>query len=567
MKKMKLSELQRFLWTSADILRGVLDADKYKDYIFAILFLKRLNDSFEEESLKVREKFEKKGNYSKEEIEDEVNNPAQYKESFYIPEAGRWTKVAGLKTNIGEELDKMCEAIENVLPATAKGILTEVSFNDKKKVTDANLEALVEHFSQVKLVNSSFEEADALGHAYEYLIAQFAGSAGKKAGEFFTPTQIVKLLVEVVGVEDKNKVYDPTCGSGGILISALKYLQDKGDKSSISIYGQELNHSTLAMCKMNMLFHGQRNFDIRQGDTLTSPMHRTEKNELETFDRVLANPPYSIKVWNDKLFNKDPWGRNKYGEVPAKNADFAFVQHIVASMSKEGKAGVVLPHGILFRSGKEAEIRTKLLEADKIEAIIGLPSNLFTNTGISTAIIVFNNKKTKDMKNKVLFINAELLYSEGKAINILEDKHIEEVVKTYKKKEDVKRFSKVVSLEEIKKNGYNLNIKRYADTALPPEIYDIQGLLTGGIPQSELDHEHNKEILEGVDLSKILDKKKGRYYLSKTKEELEETLTAEQMKVVNSWIEKYSRPLSEIQKESKELMEKLAQNLKELGYE
>ena len=561
MKKMTLAELERFLWTSADILRGVLDADKYKDYIFSILFLKRLNDSFEEESEKIRDEYKKKG-YSQKEIEEQVNQADNYDVAFYIPENARWSKVQGLKVNIGEELDKMCEAIDLVLPQEAKGILTEVSFNDKKKVTDSNLEALVEHFSKVKLVNSSFAEADALGHAYEYLIAQFAGSAGKKAGEFFTPPQIVKLLVEVVGVEDKNSVYDPTCGSGGILISALKYLQDKGNKTSISLFGQEKNHSTLAMCKMNMLFHGQRNFKILSGDTLSAPQHRTDKNELMTFDRVLANPPYSIKVWDDKLFSKDPWNRNKYGEVPAKNADFAFVQHIVASMKTDGKAGVVLPHGILFRSGKEAEIRKNLLEADKIEAIIGLPSNLFTNTGIATAIIVLNNKKSKDMKNKVMFINAELLYTEGKAVNLLEDKHIEEVVAVYKKKENVKRFAKIVSLEDIKANGYNLNIKRYADTALPPEIFDIQGLLTGGIPQSELDHEHNKEVLDGVDLKKILEKKGDRYYLKLEKEKMEELLTTEQMGIVSRWEEKYGKSLKEIQKEGKELMEKLALNLK-----
>lgn len=561
--KISLSELKSFLWSSADILRGSMDADKYKDYIFAILFLKRLNDSFEEESQKIKAKFEKQG-YSKKEVEDEINDPMNYKESFYIPPKGRWSKVKDVKNNIGEELDKMCELIDREMPDQAKGILNEVAFNDKKKLSDSDLETLVQHFSKVKLVNSSFDEPDALGHAYEYLISQFAGSAGKKAGEFFTPTQIVKLLVEIVGVENKNTVYDPTTGSGGILISALKYLQDKGDKTTISIFGQEKNHSTLAMCKMNMLFHGQKDFNIVAGDTLENPVHRDKNNNLKTFDRVLANPPYSIKSWNDQSFNKDPWGRNKYGEVPSKNADFAFVQHIAASMSEKGKAGVVLPHGILFRSGKEGEIRKNLLIADKIEAIIGLPSNLFSNTGIATAIIVLNNNKPKNMKNKVMFINAELMYSEGKAMNILEDKHIEEIVKVYEDKKDVKRLAKIVELKDLAKNDYNLNIKRYADTALPPEIYDIQGLLTGGIPQEEIDHDHNKEVLEGVDLKKLLDKKEGRYYFKLSKEEIEEKVSEEQMVIINQWIEKYDRPLSLIKKEGEDLFKELSKNLKEI---
>jgi type I restriction enzyme M protein len=571
MKKISIEELKSFLWSSADILRGSIDADKFKDYIFVLLFIKRLNDTFEEESKKIIEKYSKEG-YSDEEIQDEVHDPMNYEESFYIPESAMWSLIKDKKENIGETINEMSAAIEGQEGnERLKDILTEVDFNDKKKLSDSKLEKLVNHFSKVVLCTNSFEDPDAMGLAYEYLIEQFAGSAGKSAGEFFTPKEIVKLLVDVVGVEAKNKVMDPTCGSGGILMTALDYVKKNNDKAgTISIYGQELNHSTMSMCVMNMFLHGQKDFDVRQGDTLAEPKHLDKDNNLMKFDRVLANPPYSIKEWEDDKFNSDAWGRNKYGEVPSKNADFAFVQHILGTLEEDGKAGIVLPHGVLFRSGKEAKIREALLKDDKIEAIIGLPEKLFFNTGIAVCIIVLNNKKDKNMKNKVMFVNAELMFNSGKNQNTMSDEHRSEITSAYKKRKDESRFCKLVDLKEIKENDYNLNIKRYCDTAPPAEIFEVQGILTGGIPQVEIDNEYNQELLalSGVKALDILKKKGDRYFVKLSDEELDKKdLDEKTLDMINKWKDKYEKTLVDAEKECVDLGVKLNAYLKELGYD
>ena len=579
--KISLSELESFLWKTADLLRGSVDPSEYRYYIFGFMFVKRMNDVFEEERQELKSKMEQEGKKASV-IEVELERPSRYKTSFYIPEKARWSDIQHLKTNIGEKINQAMSKIEEV-PENSKleGILTTIDFA-KKELKDSTILKIIDHYSSKNLGHNNLEDPDAMGLAYEYLIKQFADQNAKDMGQFFTPRSVVTLLVELLDVQPHQKILDPTCGTGGILLESLYSLRRKIDleivknpqkkkelekqKTDIMLYGQESAIKTHAICKMNLLLHDVKDFYVELGDTLRDPKH-LKNGRLMKFDRILANPPYSLKDWGHDVLQNDVHERFTYGLPPQGAGDYAFVMHMLKSLENNGKAGVVLPHGILFRSGAEGKIRQGLLEDDKIEAIIGLPSNLFYGTGIGTFILILNNNKPKELKNKVMFINAELLYTEGKAQNILEQKHIDEILKTYNERTEVKRFSKIVSLEEIKKNDYNLNIKRYADTSLPPEIFDIQGLLTGGIPQSELDNDYNQEILGNFDLKKVLEKKDGRYYFKVTKEELEDLVDESKMAVFNKWFDKYQKSLADVEKENDVLSKKLNIYLKELGYE
>lgn len=581
--KITLSELESFLWRTADLLRGSIDPSEYRYYIFGFMFIKRMNDVFQEERQELKDKMKADGKKD-DVISVELERPSRYKTSFYIPEGARWADLKHIKSNIGEKINQAMSKIEEIPENTKlEGILTSIDFA-KKELKDSTVLKVMDHYDSKNLGHKNLEDPDAMGLAYEYLIKQFADQNAKDMGQFFTPRSIVSLLVELLDVQPHQKIYDPTCGTGGILLESLHSLQRKIDveiantkddakkkelakqKTDIMLYGQESAVKTHAICRMNLLLHNIKDFDVRLGDTLRDPKH-VQDGRLMKFDRILANPPYSLKDWGHDELQSDVHGRFNYGLPPQSAGDYAFVMHMLKCLENNGKAGVVLPHGILFRGGAEGKIRQGLLDDDKIEAIVGLPSNLFYGTGIGTFILILNNNKTKDMKNKVLFINAELLYTEGKAQNNMEQKHIDEILDTYKNKKVVNRFSKLVSLDEIKKNDYNLNIKRYADTSLPPEIYDIQGLLTGGIPQSEIDNDYHKEIFGDFDLSKILEKNGDRYYFKVSKEELEDMVDESKMEMFNKLIDKYSKPLVEIEKESLELSKELDSYLKELGYE
>jgi len=455
-------------------------------------------------------------------------------------------------------------------------VLAAIDFNVKNKLNDRKLRDLLSHYTTFRLRNEDFEHPDLLGTAYEYLIKMFADSAGKKAGEFYTPNEVVKLLVKLLKPHAGMRVYDPTCGSGGMLIQTRNYLASHGENpANLQLFGQEMNLSTWAVCKLNTFLHGFSSADIRKGDTLRDPQH-VEHGEINRFDLVIANPPFSLKNWGRDLAEKDGFGRYRYGVPPKDAGDLAFVQHMISSLKQEGVMGVVVPHGVLFRGGQEGEIRKGILEDDLIEAVIGLPSGLFYGTDIFAALLILNKTKRGERKGKVLFINAELDYQvgKGKNWNILRDQDIEKVVKCFDSYNDIKRFSRVVPLEEIRENDHNLTIKRYADTSPPPEPLDVRGILHGEIPIKETQDEYIQEVLAGFDVSAVLIQKDAEYLKFrgdiKEKSQIRQHLGNASGAVIQQferWWEKYGVSLAQIDAEVKEAEAVMHGFLKELGYE
>lgn len=461
--KLTLQQLESHLWGAADILRGKIDSSDYKHYIFGLLFYKRLCDVWEEE---YEERLKEYGNA------ELAADPDEHR--FPIPEGAFWKDVREHTTNIGEHLNTAFHAIEDA-DLRLKGIFQDVDFNNKERFPDVVLEMLLQHFDRYRLRNCDVEP-NMLGNAYEYLIAKFADDAGKKGGEFYTPKMVVRLIVECLRPE-KGNIYDPTCGSGGMLLEAVHYMERQGkNPKALHLYGQEMNLNTWAICKMNLFLHNIDDAFIERGDTLRDPKHLVAEGSkaIKTFDRVLANPPFSLKSWgNEEWKGGDKFGRDTYGCPPKSYGDLAFVQHMVASLKPDGMMGVVLPHGILFRGGAEGKIRKGLLEDDLVEAVIGLAPNLFYGTGIPACVLLINKAKAAERRGKVLFVNGAEEMVEGKNQNSLSEENVRRLSEGFHAYEDEDRFSRVVSLEEIEKNDFTLNIARYVQNGDEEEQIDV----------------------------------------------------------------------------------------------
>jgi type I restriction enzyme M protein len=464
MSSTELAKLESHLWEAANILRGPVDAADFKTYVFPMLFFKRISDVYDEEYQMALD--ESGGD------EEYARFPQNYR--FQIPETCHWRDVRTVTSNVGQALQTALRGMETANPETLYGIFGDAHWSNKERLSDALLRDLIEHFSRIPLGNKS-AQTDVLGQAYEYLIKKFADATNKKAGEFYTPRSVVRLMVNILDPLEGESIYDPACGTGGMLLESTHHVRElHGDDRTLwgKLFGQEKNLTTSAIARMNLFLHGAADFQIVRGDTLRNPAFFSGDN-LATFDCVIANPPFSLEKWGEEVWASDPYGRNFAGMPPSMSGDYAWVQHMIKSMAPgTGRMAVVLPHGALFRMGKEGEIRKKILGMDLLEAVIGLGPNLFYGAGLAACILIFRQRKAKDRKKKVLILDASREFKAGRAQNELRSEHIERIYDWYRNFEDVPGVGRVVTLDEIAANDHNLNIPRYID---PARTYDVLG--------------------------------------------------------------------------------------------
>ena len=469
-KQINLSTLESHLWESANILRGPVDAADFKSYIFPMLFFKRISDVFDEEVAAALEESEGDQDYAL--------FPENHR--FQIPEGCHWRDVRAKTNNVGAALQRALREIEKANPRTLYGIFGDAGWSNKERLSDALLRDLIDHFSRLPLSNKNIT-SDILGQAYEYLIKKFADQTNKKAGEFYTPRSVVRLMIDILDPKEGETIYDPACGTGGMLLEAVQHVQESGgDIKSLwgKLYGQEKNLTTSGIARINLFLHGVEDFRIERGDTLRQPAF-FEGDHLSTFDSVIANPPFSLERWGEDVWMNDPYGRNFAGVPPRKSGDFAWVEHMIKSMAaRTGRMAVVLPHGALFRMGVEGKIRRYILETDAVEAVIGLGPNLFYGTGLAACILVLRVQKAPERRGEVLFIDASRLFKRGRNQNTLEPEHVEQILRLYRDYKSVEGTAKVATLDEIAGNEWNLNIPRYVELVVAKEKITVEQAVT-----------------------------------------------------------------------------------------
>jgi len=467
MSRITQADLEKYLFSCADILRNYVEASSYRDYIFPLLFFKRISDVYDEDiEIAKKEYGDSWKDFSEEEIHD-----------FSIPDGCHWKDLRGVTENVGSAIQKSFQRLESQNTDKLGGVFGNANWANKAKLPDRMLKDLIEHLSSLTLSIENCPE-DELGHGYEYLIGKFDSDDGHTAQQFYTNRTVAHLMAEILKPQTKESIYDPTCGSGGILISCIDHIKNQGQEwRNVKIYGQEIVPPTASICRMNLFLHGVKEFNIRTGDTLSSPAF-LEKDRLKTFDLVVANPPYSISNWDRDAFSTDKYGRNILGTPPQGRADYAFIQHIIKSMDKEtGRCAILLPHGVLFRN-EEAEMREKLIKLDLVEAVIGIGKNLFYNSPMEACVMICRAVKPSERKGKILFINARHEVTRKNAESYLEDKHIQKIANTYNTFGDVPGFAKVAKTEEVLNNKSKLSIALYVRGINDKETKDIDSIIS-----------------------------------------------------------------------------------------